>query len=112
MKYIKDQYIRYIFSAGIFSSSISLVGMFALCWAMRAKIFAYSYTPRVYIAYMLVILFLSIILIVETVNNYRRFLREKKCEPHPRKQAFLLIWESVCLCANIAVFVFTLCLYY
>ena len=47
-----------------------------------------------------------VLVFIMSIYNYRYLIKEKKCEPHPRKQTFLLIWESLCLCANIFLFIF------
>ena len=108
MKRPMDPYDRFVFSAGIIPSTASVGAMLMTAYGMRQRLFPYSHSQILYLSCMIVTVFVCFCMIVATVYNYKHLLKEKKCEPHPKKQAFLLIWESVCCCVNIFLFIFSL----
>ena len=102
------QNYKNLFSGGIVLSTVSIGGMLMTAYGMHQRLFPYSYSPKLYLSCMTVLTFGLIYIIIMTIYNYRYLIKAKKSNPQPRKQTFLLIWESICLCVNIFLFVFSL----
>lgn len=105
MKQPMNPYDKDIFWGGIVLSAVSVMAILLPANGMYYELFPYPHSPKLYVFSMLISIIVCVGSIAGTVYSYKRYLKEKQCEPHPRKQTFLLIWESVCLCVNIAVFV-------
>ena len=97
-----------LFSGGLVVASCSLVPSVLSVPMTKSRNYPYGYSLSSSVFMILCILMVNIFAIFMTVYNYRYLLKNQLSEPHPKKQAFLLIWESLCLCVNIFLFVFSL----
>ena len=102
------QNYKNLFSVGIVNSTGSILLGIIYYDMMSNQIFPYRQSPFMFLSWMTITLMLGVFVIIMTVYNYKYLLKQRLSEPHPRKQTFLVIWESLCLCVNIFLFVFSL----
>ena len=97
-----------LFSGGLVGTSCLLVPSVLSIPMTKSRNYPYGYSLSFSVFVISWILIANIFAIFMTIYNYKYLLKHKLSEPHPKKQTFLLIWESLCLCVNIFLFVFSL----